>query len=144
MRRRLRSWLVACLSGWAALCLVPVAVGLPGCVTPYRPAKVQVPQPPPPDIETRILDVLRDRGYRIATHAIEPLRLQTNWAPHQREDVPGWKRATLFMDEPGTLHLLVEVRYLNLDLFARPYRTDPSGDRDLELSLQRALRDALQ
>jgi hypothetical protein len=62
--------------------------------------------------------------------------------------VPGWKRAAVYVDEyldvPATLNVVVEVRYLNIGLFGRPYETAVYADRELEQVLIDALRDAFQ
>ena len=139
MRRSLRRCppLVLCL----ALCPLPW-VG--GCVTPYDPAKLELQAPLPADTERRVLDVLNHQGYRLGQIQRDPLRVRTQWSNYQRGDVPGWKRAAVFLAEPATLNVLVEVRYLNLGMFGTPYETEVSGDRNLEAVLIDALRDAFE
>ncbi len=124
------------------LCSLLAAVA--GCTsTPYSAAKLELAALPP-DTEQRVLRVLRHHGYRLGQVQRGPLRVQTQWSDHQRAQVPGWKRASVFVDEPATLNVVVEVRYLNISLLGAPYETAIYGDRDLERALIETLRDALQ
>jgi len=115
-----------------------------GCASlPYSAAKLELAALPP-DTEQRVLTVLRHQGYRLGQIQRNPLRVQTEWSDHQRAQVPGWKRASVFVDEPATLNVVVEVRYLNISLLGAPYETAIYGDRELERTLIETLRDALQ
>jgi hypothetical protein len=98
----------------------------------------------PKDADQRVVKVLRDNGYRLAQVEQDPLRVRTGWSHHQRGDVPGWKRAAVYVDAPSTLNVVVEVRYLNIGMLGWPYETDIYADRELEEVLIQALRDAFQ
>ncbi|MHC4514575.1 MAG: hypothetical protein ACYS5W_12835 [Planctomycetota bacterium] len=118
-------------------------------MTPYDPARLELQTPVPEDTEQRVLKVLRHHGYRLGEVQRDPLRVRTRWSHHQRAEVPGWKRAAVFLDErfldePATLNVVVEVRYLNIGLFGKVYETEVSADRNLEQVLIEALRDAFQ
>ncbi len=127
-------------SWWLCSLLAAVA----GCTcTPYSAAKLELVVLPP-DAEQRVLRVLRHHGYRLGQVQRRPLRVQTQWSDHQRAQVPGWKRASVFVEGPATLSVVVEVRYLNISLLGAPYETAIYGDRDLERALIETLRDALQ
>ncbi len=114
-----------------------------GCVTAYDPARLQL-QALPEDADKRVVKVLNDRGYRLGQVQRNPLRVRTRWSRHQRGEVPGWKRAAVFVDQPATLSVVVEVRYLNVGMFGWPYETEIHADRELEERLIQALRDAFQ
>lgn len=111
--------------------------------TPYSAATLEL-STLPKDTEQRVLKVLRRHGYRLGQVQHDPLRVQTQWSDHQRAQVPGWKRASVFVEEPATVNVVVEVRYLNVNLLGEPYKTAVHGDRDLERVLIETLRDALQ
>jgi hypothetical protein len=125
---------------WGPILLALVS----GCAsTPYSAATLEL-STLPRDTEQRVLKALRHQGYRLGQVQRNPLRVQTRWSDHQRAQVPGWKRASVFVDEPATLNVVVEVRYLNVNLLGEPYKTAVHGDRELEEELVVALRDALQ
>lgn len=115
-----------------------------GCTgPPYPPARLELAVLPT-DAEERVCRVLRGHGYRLGQVRRAPLRVQTQWSDHQRAQVPGWKRASVFVEEPATVNVVVEVRYLSVSLLGAPYQTAISGDRGLEQLLLEALRDALR
>ncbi len=128
---------------WWCVCHALVWAGLWGCVTAYDPARLEL-QELPQDTEQRVLRVLHHHGYRMGQVQRGPLRVRTRWSHHQRGEVPGWKRAAVFVDQPSTLSVVVEVRYLNVGMFGWPYETEIHADRELELALVQSLRDAFQ
>ena len=64
---------------------------------------------------------------------------------HQRGDVPGWKRAAVFIEPAtATLGVVVEVRYLSMGMSGKPYETEAYADRRLEDALVAELRAAFE
>ncbi|MEM7200753.1 MAG: hypothetical protein AAF628_10835 [Planctomycetota bacterium] len=71
-------------------------------------------------------------------------RLQSAWIPLQRRDRPGERRATVYLDRnTATLAVVVETRWLGLDLLGVPQWSSARGDPALERALLGALLAAL-
>ena len=88
----------------------------------------------------RVLTVPQTRGERCA-HEIERCAWQRGYPP--RQGTPGQKRATVFLEDPVTLAVLVETRYLTMPTFGTPQWSTVRGDPALEKQLLEALRQAM-
>jgi hypothetical protein len=116
---------------------------LAACGSVYRPATVALPAAPAGDAFDRVLAVVRERYPRLVLADRDGFRLQSDWLPFARGDVPGERRATVYR-EHDRLAAVVEVRYLVPGLLAPPAWTSVGGDRRLEDDLVQALDAALR
>lgn len=111
--------------------------------SPYQPARLTIPGGFPEDVFDRTLAVLQQGWLPLVQVDPDGFRLQTDWLPHDYEGTPGQKRATVFLDDPVTLAVLVEVRYLRIPAFGGPEWSAVRGDAALENQLLASLRQAL-
>lgn len=103
------------------------------CVHAYQPSKLNIGAQG--DAFDRILYVLRDDYPSLADVDRENHRIQSAWISCEDRGVPAQRRLDLFMDPPGAVNVLVEVRYLQLGLFGDPSWTAPRGHRAWETEL---------
>lgn len=113
------------------------------CVGPYVPATAALPSTPPADAFARALAAVRARYPRILLADADRFRIRTDWIPHERAGIPGQRRATLFVDPPGTLNVVVETRYLGFDVLGGPRWSSVRGDPSLERELLELVLSAL-
>ena len=126
----------------ARLALLPALLAAAACKTlPYQPATMTL-EALPDDAFDRALDVVRAHFRAIEVADRDAFRIQTAWTPHQRGDNPGEMRATVFC-EGRDLAVVVETRWLALDLFGWPRWSAIAGDPFLERELLAALASAL-
>ena len=111
---------------------------LVGCETPYVPQPVHHPRPLAADAFDRVRGLLLDRYGRLTVSDRPAFRLQTDWLPFQRGDLPGHRRATVFCDDGGQLQVVVEVQFVQVG-WSGPYRTGTIGDSAAEQELAGAL-----
>ncbi len=109
----------------------------------YQPAQLTIPGGFPEDAFDRALAVMRQNWQPLAVVDEEAFRIQSSWLPHEQGDTPGQKRSTLFLEDPVTLGVLVEVRYLSMPSFGTPQWSSIRGDPALEQQLVGALREAM-
>ena len=121
-----------------------VALAAAACVGAYVPATAALPPAPPADAFARALAVVRARYPRILVADATRFRIRTDWSPHERAGAPGQRRATLFVDPPGTLNVVVETRYLGFDLLGGPRWSSVRGDPSLERELLEHVLSALR
>lgn len=124
---------------WGIALVLPAACQY----SPYQPARLTIPGGFPEDVFDRTLVVLQQGWQPLAEVDPEGFRLQTDWLPHEHRGTPGQKRATVFLDDPVTLAVLVEVRYLRMPTFGGPEWSDVRGDPVLEKQLLESLRQAM-
>ncbi len=113
------------------------------CSLPYQPEAVEHSLPLPADAFMRVQHTLQLFYPRLAQVDAQAFRLQSEWLPHQRQDVGGFKRATVFLNEQQVLQVVVEVQYLRMGFDGMPHKTPVRGDRDLEHALAQALAKVL-
>jgi len=87
---------------------------LAGCAVPYQPESVSHPVPLAAGAFDRVLGVFHDRHARVAVADRDAFRIQTEWLPFQRGDVPGYRRSSVFRGEGGYLNVIVEMYFLEL------------------------------
>ena len=123
------------------VCLVGL---LASCAwSPYQPALLRVPGGFPEDAFDRALVVLQQNWQPLAVVEREAFRIQSGWLAHERSGTPGQRRATVFLEDPVTLAVLVETRYLTMPALGDPEWTSVRGDPELEKQLVGALRSAM-
>ena len=116
---------------------------LVGCAPlPYQPAHAEVAVIPA-DAFDRAVDVVAAMYPRLAVRDAMGFRIQSAWLPYQRGEATGQKRASLFLDGPGRVGVVVETRYLRLGLGGVASWSSavaaPRLERDLVVALQAAL-----
>ncbi len=124
-----------------ALVLAPLSLLAACAALPYQPATATVGALPDGAFD-RALDVVRVRFPHLDLVDRGAFRIQTAWIPHQARDRPGETRATVFL-QGSDLAVVVETRWLGLDLFGAPRWSSASGDPRLERELLAALSAAL-
>lgn len=110
-----------------------VLLALGACVLPYQPSRLTIPTGE--DAFDRILYVLRDDYPSLADVDREHFRIQSAWIPCEDRGLPAQRRLDLFLDGPGNLRILVEVRYLHLGWFGGASWTAARGHRPWETEL---------
>ncbi|MDP6929723.1 MAG: hypothetical protein QF412_08485 [Planctomycetota bacterium] len=124
---------------WAALILAACAVPV------YRPATASLSLPLPEGSFGRALAVVADRYPVIVTKDEDGFRIQTAWVSHSHDGVPGQRRATVFIEDHGTLNVVVEVRYLEFSWLSDDARwSSIRADQELEGELLGTLVDSVQ
>jgi hypothetical protein len=122
---------------------LPAACALLGaCAThPYQPLRTKLPALPA-DAWSRVLDATRASYPSLTVVDPEAFRLQSSWVPIEDPERAGEKRATVFV-EGDHLNVVVEKRYLGIDLLGNPSwssaRSDPERERELTEALLAAL-----
>ena len=124
------------IHGWV---LVAVLVG---CAVPYQPESVSHLVPLAADAFDRVLGVFHDRYAPVAVADREAFRIQSEWLPFQRGDVPGYRRASVFRGEGGYLNVIVEMYFLNLGAGGAT-RSKTVGDGRAEQQLAAVLEGVL-
>jgi hypothetical protein len=117
---------------WIAACAAPA----------YRPALVELSAAAPADAFDKVLAAVRRHYPRLVVTEREPLRIQSDWLPHDRHGTPGQRRATVYADG-NRLAVVVEVRYLIERWFTDPEWSRIGGDPGLEDELVAALQSEL-
>ncbi len=129
-------------------CLAVVLLGactyLGGCTySAYQPALLTIPGGFPDDVFDRALTVLQQNWQPLSVVEREEFRIQSGWLAHEHQGTPGQKRATVFLEDPVTLAVLVEARYLTMPTFGTPQWSTVRGDPALEKQLLEALRQSM-
>ena len=119
---------------------LPALLLLSACVLPYQPSRLTISMSD--DAFDRILYVLRDDYSSLAEADRDSFRIQSTWTSCEDRGVPAQRRLNLFMDEPGDLSVLVEVRYLHLGFFGDPSWTSARGHRPWETELLMRIEEA--
>ena len=115
-----------------------------GCTySAYQPALLRIPGGFPEDSFQRVLALLQQTWEPLDVVDSVGFRVQSVWLPHESLGTPGQKRATVFLEDPVTLAVVVEVRYLNMSAFGEPRWSSIQGDPALEQQLLVALREVL-
>ncbi len=109
----------------------------------YQPALLRIPGGFPNDCFNRALALFQQTWQPLEVVDREGFRIQSGWVPHESLGTPGQKRATVFLQDPVTMAVLVEVRYLNMPTFGNPQWTSVRGDPAMEKQVLRALREAM-
>ena len=117
----------------AGMRILPALLLLAACVHAYQPSRLRLA--PSDEAFDRILHVLRDDYPSLVEVDRENFRIQSAWISCEDRGVPAQRRLNLFIDEPGGLNVLVEVRYLHLGMFGDPSWTSPRGHRPWETEL---------
>lgn len=126
-----------------ALFVAAAVFGAFACSVTYVPEPVRHDLPLAADAFARVVEAVRLRYPRLPTVDAVAWRIQSEWLPYQRDTVPGHRRATVFRDDAGRLHVVVEVRYLMLDRDGLPYTTPITGDLAGEQELAGAIEQVL-
>ncbi|MCB9870462.1 MAG: hypothetical protein H6837_11440 [Planctomycetes bacterium] len=116
---------------------------LGACQSAYQPEPVAHPRPLAERAFDSVLEAVRATYPRVVLADRQRFRIQTAWHGWQRGDRPGHRRATVYRDADGGLRVVVEVRFVGLDLLGRPDTTPVQGDRELERELARTLAQVL-
>ncbi len=128
------------LSSGPGLRALPVLLLVGACVHAYQPSKLSFL--PDDDAFDRILFVLRDDYPSLVEVDRANFRIQSAWISCEDRGVPAQRRLNLFVDRPGDLSLLIEVRYLRLGFFGDPSWTSPRGHRPWETELLTRISEA--
>ena len=115
---------------------------LVGCAVPYDPEPVRHLMPLPADAFDRVLEAFRDRFRRVAEVDRDAFRIQSEWLPFQRGDVPGYRRASVFRGPAGTLEVIVEKYFVELGpsgVTKSNIVGDRRAERDLAVMLENVL-----
>ena len=105
----------------------------------YQPALLRIPGGFPNDCFTRALALFQQTWQPLEVVDREGFRIQSGWVPHESLGTPGQKRATVFLEDPVTLAVVVEVRFLNVGTFGTPQWSPVRGDSALEKKLLKPL-----
>ncbi len=122
---------------------VGVVLLLAACTTPYQPAVARVPAMPP-DAFDRVVAVTRMLYPGLAQVDREGFRIQSAWLPLDDGECAGQKRASVFRVGEDELGVVVETRYLGIDLLGTPTWSTARGDRGLERELLGAVVGAVE
>ncbi len=123
-----------------ALRTLPLLLLVSACVLPYQPSRLSLV--PGDDAFDRILYLLRDDYPALVEVDRENFRIQSRWISCEDRGVPAQRRLNLFMDGPGDLSVLVEVRYLRVGIFGDPSWTSARGHRPWETELLLRIEEA--
>ena len=134
-RSLLAAVMVGRLMGLALLCACTYSA--------YQPALLRIPGGFPVDCFDRAVVLLQQTWQPLEVVDRGGFRIQSGWLLHDSLGTPGQKRATVFLEDPVTMAVVVEVRYLNMPAFGAPQWTSVRGDPALEQQLLGALREAM-
>ncbi len=125
-----------------ALRSLGLLVLLGACVHAYRPAELSFAAQP--DSFDRVLYALRDDYPSLTEVDRDGFRIQSAWIACEDRGTPAQRRLSLFLERPGLMSVVVEVRYLKLAVFGNPSWTTPQGHQTWEREIVEQISAALQ
>lgn len=124
--------------------LLPAALLLASCATPYQALRLALPAPLPDDAFERACATVRAAHGELAVADEAGFRLQSRWQPYLIGELTARRRATVFRLADGALAVVVERQLLEATLLGEPEWLSVRGDPEAERALAEALAAALQ
>ncbi len=107
---------------------------LGACASPYQDATLNLPLPLASEAIDQVIAAVRV-DYPHLTVDREAFRIQSSWNPLEDRGVACQRRLTLYLEDPGVLHCVVEVRYLRASMLSNPSWSASEGHSQWEYEL---------